>query len=116
MRSIACLVLVASILVASCAPRVAGGCVIQPHSVCNGANLSGSDLERANLFGANLSEANLRGANLHQAYMRWSDLRGADLRESNLIEVDLRNALYDGDTLWPLGMDADGTGAMFVRR
>lgn len=103
-------------LLVSCSPKVSDGCVIQPHSVCRYADLSGLDLRGANLFGADLSGANLSGANLHQAYLRWTDLRGADLRDATLTEIDLRMALYDGGTIWPLGLDPNGTGAMFVWR
>lgn len=107
---------ICSTLMASCAINVVNGCIIRPHTDCRRANLSGSNLSGANLFGADLSDADLRGATLDGAYMRWTDLRGADLREATLNEVDLRMALYDTDTVWPIGLEPDDTGAMLVLR
>jgi hypothetical protein len=63
----------------------------------DGADLSGSQLDRAWLFGADISGAQLRsasarGCNLTEAILRESNLEGADLRGARLIGSNLYRA------------------------
>ena len=74
------------------------GCVIEPYTVCEYA-----DLSYANLRGANLDGANLYGANLDGADLSYANLRDASLQVANLYYADLYNAdlsyadLYNAD-------------------
>ena len=63
------------------------GCVIEPYTVCEYA-----DLSYANLRGANLDGANLYGANLDGADLSYANLRDASLQVANLYYADLYNA------------------------
>ena len=54
-------------------------CVIEPFTVCSGAQLSNANLAHADLSGAALSEANMSGANLSNANLSSANLTGANL-------------------------------------
>ena len=79
-------------------------CVIQPFTVCHGADLHGADLHGAKLRGAelggaDLSSANLIFADLSGAELEVADLSGADLSRADLFKADLRAADLTGTNL-----------------
>jgi uncharacterized protein YjbI with pentapeptide repeats len=76
------------------------------HVPFGGADLTDANLQRAFLRGADLREARLAGADLRRAR-----LTGATLCRADLVEADLRGAIYDDQTRWPPGFDADERGA-----
>jgi len=92
---------------------------VRSHTLEN-CDLAKLRLRYAGLYSQNLKCANLAGANLWGADLRWADLRGANLRGANLRRAnlsgaklagaDLRDALYDSQTQWPEGFDADFEG------
>ena len=67
-------------------------CVIQPFTVCHGADLPGADLSGADLKGADLSGADLSDADLTFSNLSGADLSVADLRRANLYKADLHFA------------------------
>ena len=73
------------------------GCVIEPYTVCEYADLSYANLSYADLLGANLSYTDLSGANLSNAhlvrvYLVRADLSGANLTNASPINANLENA------------------------
>jgi hypothetical protein len=70
------------------------GCVIEPYTECEGANLS-----RANLSLANLSLANLTGANLTEANLGYANLGSASLDGANLGSANLSSAILSSANL-----------------
>jgi len=62
--ALALLVTGATLLGACATVTTAGGCGIQPGSVCPGTYMKGAKLAEANLYGANLDRSDLRGAEL----------------------------------------------------
>jgi hypothetical protein len=93
-----------------------GGCKIESHTSCPGANLSGADLRgatldhsnlaRVALEGADLSDSNLQGATLSSAVITNVDLRRANLSQTNLTLAnltgsDLTDATLKGATTTP---------------
>ena len=82
--------------------KTINGCVIEPYTECDDANLTGADLHYAVLTGADLyyailSYANLTGADLHYAGLTGADLyyailSFADLTAANLTYADLTGA------------------------
>jgi uncharacterized protein YjbI with pentapeptide repeats len=104
----------ATLFIDDAAAMVTGNCVLQSHSRCRDADLTGMDLtgadlsyadltrtilERVKFRGANLGatnfsyafleEANFDSANVHQASFRYADLSGAT-------NLDWRNGLDEG--------------------
>jgi hypothetical protein len=63
---------------------VINGCVIQPYTVCENANL-----RYANLYRADLRYANLYRADLRYAYLSYANLSHADLSYANLSYAEL---------------------------
>jgi uncharacterized protein YjbI with pentapeptide repeats len=116
-----------SLFIDDATARVVGGCVIQPHTRCPAADLTGANLTvadpgaeaplGADLTGADLTGAILRGVNLFRAELAGADLTGADLREANLSFANLsgaslRSADLTGAPLSGAVLDgADLTGA-----
>jgi hypothetical protein len=78
---------------------VVGDCVIEPFAVCQGADLSGADLDNVWLTGADLSYANLTGTALRGAIMEKIFLDGATLTQASLIDADLTEAFLRGADL-----------------
>ena len=78
-----------------------------------GANLRGTNLQRAFLLGANLQGADLSLANLQEASLIATNLQGTDLASAslqgaylssaNLQGANLRWAYYNNATAWPRG-------------
>jgi uncharacterized protein YjbI with pentapeptide repeats len=60
----------------------------------------------------NSGEADLRGASLRNADFRESNLEDADLREADLEGTQLRGCIYNANTKWPTGFDAQAVGAV----
>jgi hypothetical protein len=68
------------------------------HAKMQRANFSGAHLEFANLESADLSSANLKGTKLNNA------------RTNN--QTNVTNAVYNADTEWPAGFNAQARGAI----
>jgi uncharacterized protein YjbI with pentapeptide repeats len=70
---------------------VIGGCILQPYTQCEGADLQGADLH-----GAQLMYANFAGANLNDASLAFADMPGANPGGANLTGATLDDALDTG--------------------
>jgi hypothetical protein len=68
-----------------------GGCKIQSHTSCPGANLSGADLRGVTLDHSNLSRVAFEGADLSAANLSSSDLESAVLTNATLDRTNLSN-------------------------
>lgn len=71
---------------------------------------------KARFLQADLSEADLGNADLSGADLREANLRGCNLSLANLEGAVLTGAQFDGDTHWPLEIDALAQGAIQVSR
>ncbi|HEV2309013.1 MAG TPA: pentapeptide repeat-containing protein [Acidimicrobiia bacterium] len=81
-----------------------GGCKIESHTSCPGANLSGADLRGATLDHSNLARVALEGADLSDSSLPGTNLSSAvitnvDLRRANLAETNLTLANLTGSDL-----------------
>jgi hypothetical protein len=101
---------------------VIGGCILQPYTQCEGADLQGADLHEAQLMyanfaGANLDDATLAGANLSfdnlaKARLQIATLAGANLTDASLAFADMPGANLGGANLTGATLDdAVDTGA-----
>jgi len=72
--------------------KTINGCVIEPYTVCEYADLRYANLKYANLVYANLTEADLSGANLSYANLPYANLTLANLSYANLTGVTLSYA------------------------
>ncbi len=79
------------------------------------ANLSNTNLSNVNFKNANLSNSNMNGAFLSEAKFHGADLSGADLSNAKMSGANLNQAKYDKDTKWPLGFDAQASGAILEK-
>lgn len=77
-------------------------------------NLTAADLVGANLGSADLTGAILNQANLSKAYLFRARLYGASLVDANLDSMDLREALFDNQTRFPEGFQAEELGAYLI--
>ena len=80
------------------------GCVIEPYTVCEYANLTGADLRYAilsfaDLTGADLTGADLTGADLVRVYLSGANLTGANLTNADLSGANLSGANLTGANL-----------------
>lgn len=103
---------------------VIGGCILQPYTQCEGADLHGADLHGAQLMyanfaGANLNAATLAGANLSfdnlaKARLQIATLAGANLTDASLAFADMPGANLGGANLTGATLDdALDTGANY---
>ena len=77
-------------------------------------NLTGANLVGANLEEVDLTDALLNQANLSKAKLSHSRLYGASLAGATLENVNLLGALYDKDTRFPKGFNANQAGALLI--
>jgi hypothetical protein len=110
---------------------VISGCILQPYTQCEGADLQGADLHGAQLMyanfaGANLNDATLAGAdlsfdNLAKARLQIATLAGANLTDASLAFADMPGANLGGANLTGATLDdaldtaANYGGATFCR-
>ena len=103
---------------------VIGGCILQPYTQCEGADLQGADLHGmqlmyANFAGADLNDATLAGANLSfvnlaKARLQVASLAGANLTDASLAFADMPGANLGGANLTGATLDdALDTGANY---
>jgi len=78
------------------------------------ANLEWTDFWGAHLDGAKFWGAVLTNAKLERAHLAWAILREAKLDGASLKDADVTGAIFDQKTVWPVGFDARGCGAVFV--
>lgn len=74
------------------------------HADLRGANLANARLSGASIWNTDLNGANLTGADLHSAWFYQSDLRSANFKKAGM------GIMYDSQTKWPKGFDADKDG------
>ena len=78
---------------------VVNGCLLQPFTVCVGADLAGAKLAGMNLTGADFTGADLSGADLSGAKLLNANFTGANLTGANLLGADITGAIFLGATM-----------------
>ena len=121
LRLVACLFVLLSF---NAKALVINGCIVEPYTSCNHADLSNANLSYANLSYAdltfaNLSNANLSGAklidtDLSSAQLIGADLSNADLLAARLDHANLTGAFYNHQTYFDPYIDPIAEGMIFV--
>jgi hypothetical protein len=85
-----------SLFIDDAAGQVENGCLIQPYTVCEGADLAGVNLAGVNLTGADFLGADFTGADLTGTNLTGADLAGANFTNADLTKANLTNANISG--------------------
>jgi hypothetical protein len=102
----------ASLFIDDATAQVVNGCVIQPHTDCQGANLSDADLRDADLTHGHLADAIFTEADLIAAHLRYATLTDAIFFGADLRSADVRGVLASHATFTNADLtDADLRGA-----